>query len=253
MAATRPRPWHEDDEMWDLLSAAVFSNQRLEQATAEVESLITLARLRGGERVLDLPCGKGRHSIELARRGFAVTGVDRNATFLKEAGRRADEAGVEVEWVQDDMRSFRRPAAYDLVINMYTSLGYFDDPAEDLIVLQNFLASLRSGGRMVVELFGKEIIARTFRPREWHDLDDGSLMLEERTVEDQWRRIRNRWILVRDGRRIERTFGLRLYSAGELIALAEQAGFASAAAYGNLAGGPYDETAQRLVIVAAKR
>jgi 2-polyprenyl-3-methyl-5-hydroxy-6-metoxy-1,4-benzoquinol methylase len=79
--------------------------------------------------------------------GFSVTGVDRTAFLLDEARRHALTEGVEVEWVQEDMRSFARPNAYDLAVSVYTSFGYFDDPADNRLVLRNLFTSLKSGGK----------------------------------------------------------------------------------------------------------
>src|SRR5687768_4028043 len=82
-------------------------------AAGEVEqALALLGPLPAGAAVLDLCCGVGRHSIELARRGFCVTGVDRFEPFLDRARSAAADAGVSVEWVRDDMRSFRRPGGF---------------------------------------------------------------------------------------------------------------------------------------------
>ncbi len=244
--------WREDDSGWEDLAGVLFSRKRFEQAEPEVTMLAALLELCGTERVLDLPCGQGRHALELARRGFRVTGVDRTAVYLEAARRRAEADGLDVELVRSDMRDFRRPGGFDVAINMFTSFGYFEDPADDRRVATNFLASLVPGGRLLMDLQGKEIMAARFRPREWYELDDGSLLLEERAPEDHWRRVRLRWVLVRDGERREHEFLLRLYSAAEIIGLLEAAGFAGVTAFGSLAGIPYDQDAERLVVVARK-
>ncbi|MHC4448072.1 MAG: class I SAM-dependent methyltransferase [Planctomycetota bacterium] len=246
------QPWYENEALWEDVAPVLFGPRRWEQAPQEVEQLVALVGLPPGAAVLDLPCGRGRHALELARRGFAVTGVDRTAAFLEAARQQSAEEGLEAEWVHSDMRDFQPCESFDLAINMYTSFGYFEDPADDRRVAANFFGALTPGGRFVLELMGREVIASGFQPRGWHELEDGTLWLEERTLVDHWRSIHNRWILVRGGKRSEFGFTLRTYAASELLDLLRDTGFTDAVAYGSLEGTPYDQDAKRLVVVARK-
>jgi SAM-dependent methyltransferase len=199
--------------------------------------------------VLDLGTGAGRHAIELARRGFRVTGVDRTERYLGRARVAAAAAGVAVELVAEDMRRFARPQAFDAALNLFTSFGYFDDAGDDLSVARNLCESLVPGGAALFELMGKEVLAGIFRERDWHELVDGFL-LEERRVSEGWSGLDLRWVVVRAGTARELRLRHRLYSGAELRALLREAGFASVDLYGSLAGGPYDRSATRLVAVA---
>ena len=76
------------------------------------------------------------------------------------------------------MREFVRPEAFDAAINLFTSFGYFEDPAEDLQVAKNLFHSLKPGGALVMDLVGKEVLSRIFLPRDWQELADGSLFLQ---------------------------------------------------------------------------
>jgi hypothetical protein len=102
-----------------------------------------------------------------------------------------------------------------------------------------------------MDVNGKEVLARIFRARDWHRLDDGSLFLEERTLHPGWDRIDTKWILITGDKRFERDIGLRLYSGAELSRLAQEAGFATTDIFGSLAGAPYDQSAERLIMRAA--
>jgi SAM-dependent methyltransferase len=151
------------------------------------------------------------------------------------------------------MREFQRPGAFDAAINLFTSLGYFDDPFDDLRVLRNFHASLVPGGTLLLDMMGREVIARIFKEREWRELPDGSLFLEERRAARNWTRIANRWLLIRpDGTRYESRHELRVFSAQELDALLREAGFTTVRLLGSYAGVPYDHNAARLVALASK-
>lgn len=243
------RPWHENDEFWEAAAAGLFDRECREAAVPEVDGVIRLAGIVPGTPVLDLCCGVGRHSLELARRGFAVTGVDRTAFYLDEAGEQASREGLELELVQADMRDFRRDGAFGAVINLYTSFGYFDDPGDDRRVLENVRASLRPGGRLVLQTMGKEVLARNFRERDWREAE-GCLILQETRILRDWNWAQNRWVVISDGAAREFLVEHRLYSAAELERLLVECGFSSIEAFGDLAGSPYDHRADRLVIVA---
>jgi SAM-dependent methyltransferase len=244
------QPWHEDDRFWAVLETFLFDEEKKRAAVEDAGHAVRLLGVDPGAEILDLGCGPGRHSVELAKRGFRVTGVDRTARYLDKARTYASDQGVKVEFVLDDMRTFRRPAAFDGAVNLYTSFGYFDDQEEDRRVLRNLRESLRPGARLMMEMAGKEILARIYTPKDWIELPDGSLLLFEREVEPGWTIVKNRWISIRNGERTEFHFTHRVYSAAELSALLTEAGFAVEAIYGGLDGSPYDRQAQRLVAVA---
>lgn len=243
--------WHERDDFWETWASRIFDRVRWGNAPAEVDNVIRLLGISQGAHVLDLGCGPGRHSMELARRGFQVTGVDRTASYLEQAKQRAEREGLNIELVNADMRHFRRPGTYDTVVNLYTTFGYFEDPEDDRRVLDNIHASLKTGGKLVMEMMGKEVLGRIFRERDWCEVD-GVLFLEERKLSPNWDRTENRWIIVDGSGRRDFTLSLRLYSAVELCSLLGRSGFHSISTFGGLSGIPYDHAANRLVAVAAK-
>ena len=244
--------WFEDESLWREVYPVLFPGERLRLGEEEVPKVLRLAGLAEGTdaAVLDLCCGPGRHALPLARRGLRVTAVDRTTFLLDRARERARLAGVVVELIQADMREFRRPAAFDLALSLFTSFGYFEAREDDLLVLRNVRASLRPDGIFLMDMVGKEWLARHFEPTRSRTLEDGSLFIDRCRVVDDWTGVENEWILIRDGR--ARTFRLRLavYSGQELKDRLLQAGFARVDLYGNLDGAPYDREASRLVAVA---
>jgi SAM-dependent methyltransferase len=247
----RNTAWFDNEAFWAAFKPSLFGEERWLLAARDAEPLTTLLHLKPGARVLDLCCGPGRFSIELAGRGFKVTGVDRTAFYLAEARRRAKQAKLHVEFVREDMRRFVRRSAFDACINMFTSFGYFEDPADDLRVCRHVLQSLRPGGRFLIQAAGKEWLARHFQPSDWHETA-GALVLEERKVAPGWTGLENRWVIIRKGEVREFRFFLRVYSGVELRDLLRRAGFAKADIYGGLNGEPYDHTTRWLVAVAQK-
>ncbi len=244
------KKWHDDDAFWQAFAPAIFTADQQAIAPVEIDHVLALTGLSPGCEVLDLCCGPGRHSLELARRGFQVTAVDRTEPYLAQARTIAQEEKLDIEFVRADMREFIRPAFFHLAINLYTSFSYFEDQEADRKVVENLYQSLRPGGVFVLEMMSKEVLARIFRERDWKELPNGALLLEERRVTRDWGWIENRWLLVQNGQVTEHCFGHRLYSGAELIALLESTGFIHVELFGNLAGEPYDHRAERLVAVA---
>ncbi len=251
MAPKRKKEWFDDDAFWSDLYPFLFTKERLAAGDEHVERALELARPRG-RKALDLACGPGRCSIALARRGFQVTGVDRTRLLLDRARSRARRAGVPVEWVRADMRDFVREGTFDLALSMFTSFGYFDEKEEDLLVLRNVLASLKPGGVLFMEMVGKEVLAGIFQPTTMETLPDGSRLVQNHEIIDDWTRIRNEWVLVRKGRTRTFRFHHTIYSGQELKDRILGAGFERVQLYGSLEGDPYGRESDRLVAVARK-
>ena len=244
--------WFDDESLWRDFFPVLFPEDRLGQGPDEVAMVLALAGLAGqhDKAVLDLCCGPGRHAVPLARQGWRVTGVDRTAFLLDVARERARLGGVDVELVRSDMRDFRRPGAFDLALSLFTSFGYFAAPADDLLVLRNVRASLRPRGVFVMDMMGKECLARIFQRTRSRTLTDGALFVERSEVVDEWTAVENEWLLIR-GETIRRWRSrLAVYSGLELRDRLREAGFESVALHGSLDGAPYDLDAPRLVAVA---
>jgi SAM-dependent methyltransferase len=243
--------WHDDDGFWAAFGGTMFDASAWEAAEVQVDDLIMLLGIEPGARVLDLCCGPGRHTLELARRGFLVTGVDRTEEFLEECRRRADDEGLDVDLAHSDMREFIAPDAFDVAVNLFTSFGYFPDQTDDRRVVENLYESLIPGGQLLLDMGGKEVLARIFEHKQWREVD-GDFYLYERTIRDGWDWIENRWIRITTAERQEYSVGHRLYSAVELTDLVRSVGFEEVRAYGHLDGRPYDNAAERLVVCARR-
>ena len=243
--------WFEDESFWIELYPILFSDERFDLADEQVEKALKLVGFQGGT-VLDLCCGPGRHAIALAKRGLEVTAVDRTKFLLNKAKESASNPGLQIEFVLEDMRNFVRPGAFDLVLNMFTSFGYFDDKEEDLKVLRNIYESLKPGGAFLIDILGKEILARNLQPTTSSQESDGALFIQRHEIFDGWGRIRNEWILIKGEKAKSFKFHHTLYSGQELKSLIEKAGFEEIKLFGDLDGNEYGPEASRLIVVARK-
>ncbi|MFD3579015.1 class I SAM-dependent methyltransferase [Streptomyces sp. NPDC058644] len=242
--------WYEDDGFWSDFSETMFSERRRAE-TADVVAHSPLLGFPAGSRVLDLCCGPGLYLVPLVRRGYTVTGVDLSAELLKRARAVCDDAAVDVRLIRADMLTHVEPDAYDVVLNVFTSFGYFDDPRDNFQVLRNAHDSLAPGGRLLIDVMGKEVLAGWIGRPQIVELD-GAYVVQRDTVLDSWTRLRTDWTLVRDGVAREASITSFLYSAAELRALFEEAGFTDVECFGGFDGAPYDHRSRRLIVRGTK-
>jgi len=243
--------WFENEEFWREFFPALFPAECFSQAEEQVSQILALTNC-GGQSVLDLCCGPGRHALAFARRGFKVTGVDLSPYLLFRAQERASLLGVSVEWVMEDMRHFHTKNAFDLACNMTTSFGYFEDETENLSVLRNVWESLKSGGTFLIDTVGKEIFARKWQSVFSTDYSDGSVLLQRSQVRDDWCRVSNDWILLKKDRFHRFTYQHSIYAGRELKERLLAIGFEEVQLFGDLKGAPYGMDATRLIAVARK-
>jgi ubiquinone/menaquinone biosynthesis C-methylase UbiE len=243
-------------EAWDAFFSdfylrAFSDDVRDREAEAQAVAAARLARCPEGADVLDAPCGFGRHSIPLARAGYRVVGADRSAALLDEARRRS---GGErwPKFVQADYRDLPQPdESFDLALNLFSSLGYLGDE-QDTRALVELRRVLRPDGRLVIETMHRDLLVSRWSEQDWRLLGEGRLLLEQRTFDPASGVAQMTQTLVpSNGARESRTTSLRIYSATELLAMLDRAGFTDAKCHGDLDGGPFD-VGTRLVIVARR-
>ena len=243
--------WFEDESFWSELYLFMFPEERFRLADEQIEKVLALAGYKEGT-VLDLCCGPGRHSLALAKRGIQVTAVDRSEFLLRKAKEEAAKSNLQIEFVSDDMRRFVRDNSFSLILNMFTSFGYFDDQEDDLKVLRNAYRSLKPEGAIVIDLLGKEPLARRYQATGSTELIDGSLLIERHEIREDWSRCQNEWILVKDGAAMTFNFQTRLYSGQEMKDIMRRAGFEEVEVFGDLDGNEYGINAARLIAVGRK-
>jgi 2-polyprenyl-3-methyl-5-hydroxy-6-metoxy-1,4-benzoquinol methylase len=249
--ARRKKEWFDDDSFWRELYPFMFPEKRIADADEQVGKALALTKPEE-KSVLDLCCGPGRCSIALAKRGFRVTGVDRTTHLLKKARAKARTAHVKIEWVQKDMRDFVRPGSFALVLSMFTSFGYFDDRQEDMTVLENMFTSLQPGGACLIEVLGKERLAKILQSTTSTVLPDGTVLVERHEIFDDWTRVGNEWLVIRNGRVKSFKFHHTIYSGQELRDRMERVGFVAVKLHGNLDGDAYGPNAERLIAIGRK-
>ena len=220
-----------------------------EQTRQQVEFIVDNLALESGSAILDLACGRGRVAVELARRGFAVTGLDLSPRSLELAREVAHDAGVHIELIRRDMRQLQAEEAFDAVINVFTSFGYFEREDDDRLVLDTIARALVPGGRFLIDTINPMALARRFQERDWRQFDDGTVMLQQRSYDHLSGRIGATWTFLRtDGSRSELRHSLRAYTAAELVTMLERAGLHLKDAWGGFQGGVLGEGPRTILL-----
>ncbi|HET7418623.1 MAG TPA: class I SAM-dependent methyltransferase [Solirubrobacterales bacterium] len=153
-----------------------------ERTASEIKRALTMLRPQGGERILDLACGTGRHSLELVRHGFSVVGVEIGEELVEIARREAAEQGLEAEFIQGDLRELDYEAEFDIVLNLNDgAVGYFESDEENHRTFEVIARALKPGGRNLIQV-PNVLYARAHLPqRSWIP---SSSMVE--LVEHRW-------------------------------------------------------------------
>ncbi|HVH80261.1 MAG TPA: methyltransferase domain-containing protein, partial [Stellaceae bacterium] len=185
--------------------------------------------LERNDRILDLCCGQGRHSLELARRGFPqVIGLDRSRYLVRLARRRARQRNLQVSFHEGDARRFRLgEGEFHCVCILGNSFGYFERPEDDLAVLEAVKRALGTGGVLVMDLMDGEWMRSHFEPRSWEWVDQNHLVCRERGLAEDGDRLISREVVVHAERGViaDQFYAERLYSKERMEALMQRAGF----------------------------
>jgi SAM-dependent methyltransferase len=227
--------------------------QELEKRSSkEVDSIIQMLDLKPKAKVLDLCCGYGRHSIELAQRGYKVTGYDLSDFFLKKAEETSKALKLKIRFKKGDMRRLPFKDQFDAVVNMFTSFGYFDKETDDLKVLRGVCRVLKKDGLFLMDLKNREQLIRNFQRRRWHPEKDFTV-LEDNFFDlftGRWESTRT--IVFGNGKRSEYSFSLRLYTFAEMLSLLKKAGFLLEAVYGDFDFIEYSLDSPRMILISRK-
>ncbi len=195
----------------------------------EVDLLISAVGLEPNDRILDLCCGQGRHSLELARRGFRqLIGLDRSRFLIRLARKRAKGLGLSVSFHEGDARKAKlAPGTFHCVAIMGNSFGYFDREEDDLSVLHAVKRLLISGGTMAMDLADGDWMRQHYERRSWEWIDQDHLVCRERSLAADGQRLISREVIIHAERGViaDQFYAERLYSCEQITKLLEEVGF----------------------------
>lgn len=226
---------HLPTEWWRTLFNSVYLKtdgdvvENDQNTIREIDTVIRVTGLEPNDRILDLCCGQGRHSLELARRGFShVTGLDRSRYLIRLARQRARKQNLSVVFREGDARQIRLPeASFHCVLLLGNSFGYFERAEDDVKVLAMCKRVLVSGGTLVLDITDGDWMRDHYDPRSWEWIDQNHFVCRERSLSTDRQRLISREVVthVERGVIIDQFYAERLYNTQTLQSLLAQAGF----------------------------
>jgi cyclopropane fatty-acyl-phospholipid synthase-like methyltransferase len=239
-------------------SAEGYLNQPLtlaERTQTEVSGIISLLKLQPGDRLLDCPCGYGRHSLGLARRGISVIGADINNEELHAACQCVSDL-PNVQFIKNDMRFLYFHDHFDAVINMFYSFGFFETDEENLQVLRNFYTALKPSGLFLMhtDVNIPRITSGKYKSVEQRHLCDGRILEIVDRYDAAHKRIEGTWKLIYPDQRTEELtpYSVRVYTNEEFTRWCYDVGFKKVTAYGTWDGAPLTDDSEDMMIIAQK-
>ncbi len=228
------------------------------RASPNLAKLLTELGVGAGSNVLDVPCGNGRWGVELASNGYRVEGLDFSAPFVEAARQRASERGFSQScgFTHGDMRetaAIYRGRRFDAVLNLFTSLGYWDDDT-DLNILKQFRKVTRKGGCLIIDHANRDYLVRNFQPVGFVDFGD-VVRNEARALNQETSRMEVTWTYYRkQGEDLNHLktikFDHRLYTLHEMKKLLTDAGWTLKAYYSGFDKTPFNWNTNRIVLIA---
>jgi len=228
----------------------VYSHRNQEEAERLVELIAKNSNLKANSSVLDMACGAGRHALTFAKLGFKVTAVDLSQRLILEAKKNANQEGVELDFILSDILEYESNKKFDLVVNLFTSIGYFENDEENYSVIKKAYNLLNQGGYFVLDYFNKNFLLKNLIPTTVFS-ENGLKITQNRAIEGT--RVVKKITIEYNGSIEEFYESVRLYSCEEILTYIIKSGFTISKQYGDYVGNNYErETSPRLIIFAAK-
>ncbi len=245
------------DDLYLLTDARTIADDELTKK--EVDILCQLLPLQDEDKILDLCGGQGRHSLELATRGFnGCTVLDYSDVLLAKGRATAAEKECRLEFVQGDAKNTNlEGASFDHVMVLGNSLGYLPHPADDLQILLEAGRLLRPGGWLLLDVTDGNIVRERFAPNAWHEIDEGIVVCRQRQLDDAVIKCREVVLCKEQGLLRDQTYAIRTYGAERLEHLVSEAGFSGVSVQQGFASsnmkGDYGFMNHRLLVRARKQ
>lgn len=222
-----------------------------ERTAAEIDFVIAQTRLSANARILDVGCGFGRHSVELAGRGFQVVGVDSSSAMIARARERAHETGVEVEFVQSAAQDYTNSQPFDGAICLFTTLGQIDEKGDNIELLPRVAEMLKPGGWFVVEVPQRKWVINHLKVTE--RIGNGERFADVKRHYDGFTHVLSEnFRVVRPGEKINFLLQYRLYRFEDVRYLLSKAGLEVVHSFGGYDGRPLSDESPIILAVAKK-
>lgn len=237
--------WFESEEY-----LKVYKHRDEREARLLVESIISITNIKNKSKILDIACGAGRHSIEFAKKGFIVTAFDLSKNLLNNAKVNAQKADVNIDFIRADIRNFYIDVKFDLVLNLFTSFGYFESDEENFKVFKTAYDHLNENGFFVFDYFNKKYLEENLTPNSISRIEDEEI-IQNRRIEKG--RVIKDIIIKKNGREEHFNESVKIYSLDEIKSRLKSTNFNIKNIFGSFDGTKFDENlSDRIIIIARK-
>jgi len=197
-----------------------------------------------------MACGAGRHAIAFAKLGFNVTAVDLSQRLLSEAKKNALNAEVNIDFILSDIMEYKISKKFDLAVNLFTSIGYFEADEENYAVITKANNLLNEGGYFILDYFNKDFLMKNLIPTSILSVN-GLRIVQNRSIKGK--RVVKKIIIEKNGSFEEFYESVRLYSYEDIWNIINMTGFTIIKLFGDFNGNGYEkETSPRLIFIAKK-
>lgn len=228
----------------------VYKHRNENDAECHIRFLLSKIKLPPDASVLDLACGAGRHSILLAKVGYKVTGVDLSARLLNEARLNSEKENLDIEFIQSDLRQFTASKKFDLVLNLFTSFGYFETDEENFLLFQKANSLLNPNGYFVLDYFNKKHLEKNLVEYS-EESNENYIIKQERRIVDQ--RVNKKITIIRNGNSKVYFESVKLYESNLLTLKLKEFGFEIINLFGDFLGNEFDEISSPRFIAICKK
>ncbi len=237
--------WFSSKEYLD-----VYNHRDIKDAEKIIDLILANIKLNKNSKILDVACGNGRHSILLAEKGFNVTAFDLSKTLLNIGKKKAEQLNLNINFINADIRKFYINTQFDLVINLFTSFGYFDSDEENFRFIKNAFSMLNENGKYVLDFLNKNFVKKNLIPHSEKIVND-KIIVEDRKIWDN--RVIKKIQIISGGEKAEFMESVKLYSDDEIIHNLQKIGFKVDKLFGDYNGESFNKNSSGRFIAIFKK
>ena len=228
----------------------VYQHRNESEAKQQVSFLLDHINISQDAKILDLCCGNGRHAIELKKLGYDVLGVDLSSDLLDIARSKASENDLDLKLYRCDMREIPYEDEFDLIVQFFTSFGYFETDAENQKVLSAISKALKKEGQFMIDYMNPDYVASNLVEKDEKQVSDDIKLIQERWIENS--RVNKKITMIRNGETSYYNESVRMYALQEIKAMLDQVGLRLVHTYGDFDGSEYNKDSPRMILIGNK-
>lgn len=246
------KEWYK--KSFDLDYLEVYSHRDEQDASRAIDFIIEHVPIEPGHQVLDLCCGNGRHCVLLSKLGYRCIGLDLSENLLKSAQEISCASSINIPLIRADMRHVPFRQAFDIVLNLFTSFGYFAEHSDNRQVIESVSDVLKSSGYFLLDYLNKEYTFANLVPKSTRTLSNGWHLTEERILVAGKNVIEKKITITKHKQTNHYTEILRVYDLAEIEQMLHGAGLDIIRTFGGFDATPYDrKSSKRLILLAQKK